>query len=175
MSKFPLDKIKVRGLNFLGIINAMQNPSLTLGKNYEKYKNYDPEGLYPASEFIQLTDEIEKKLGQLHLKRIGENIAEALKPTFDENNIKTAEDFIKSFVDLYNFSVIGDEKGTWTLVSLDPKRRTAVLKKDTPFNCILEEGILKRGLKFFSRDLVVVKQTTCVRRGDDYCTFEVSW
>ncbi len=175
MKKFPVEKIKVRGLNFLSILNAMQNPSLTLGDNYTKYKTYDPESLYPAEEFISLTNEIEKRLGQLHLKKIGENIAEALKPTFDENNIHSAEDFLRSFVDLYNFSVIGEGKGTWELVSLDPTQRKAVLRKDTPFNCILEEGILRRGLKLFSKDLVVVKQTTCVRKGDDFCTFEVSW
>ena len=175
MSKFDLDKIQVRGLNFLSVFKAMQNPSLTLGERYKKLKNANPEALYPAEEFIEITNEIEDKLGQLHLRKIGENIAEELQTTLEERGIKTAEDFLKSFVDLYNYSVVGEEKGTWEILSLDPEKKKATLKKDTPFNCILEEGILKRGLKFFTNDIVVVKQVTCVRTGDDYCTYEVTW
>ncbi len=175
MSRYDVSGIKVRGLNFLSILDAMQNPALTLGEKYKQYKNVDPEALYPASEFIALTDELEKKLGLIHLRKIGEKIAEMLKPQLEEKNIKDAESFLKSFVDLYNFSVIGENKGGWEIISLDPAKKTAILKKDTPFNCILEEGILKRGVKFFSKDIVVVKQTKCVRKGDEYCTYEVSW
>ena len=114
-------------------------------------------------------------MGTIHLRKIGEQIAEMLHTQLEEKNIKDAESFLKSFVDLYAFSVTGENKGGWEIISIDTSKKTAILKKDTPFNCILEEGILKRGLKFFSKDIIVVKQIECVRKGDDHCTYEVSW
>ena len=165
--------MKIRGLNYLGVFSALTNPNLTLGELYQKYKDVDPMEWYDADDFIKITDRIEAKLGAVNLRKIGEKIMENLYPQFEEVGIKTPDDFIKYFVNLYDISVKGDEKGKWEIIEADPKKKRYLLKKTTPFNCIMEEGILRAGLRYFKGVIPVVKQTVCVKKGDDHCEYEI--
>ena len=167
--------LKLRGFNFLGVLNSLSSPKITVGELYEKYKNVNPDDWYDADDFIEVTNLIEKKLGIINLKKIGEQISRSLTDNFENLGIKTPEDFIEQFVKLYDNSVQGNDKGKWEIIHKDIDKKIFILKKTTPFNCIMEEGILRGGLKYFDGVFPTVKQTVCVKKGDDHCEYEISY
>ena len=74
---------------------------------------------------------------------------------------------------VYHQANRGSEIGDWSVIKKEPKH--IIMNNSTMHNCHLEEGILLGGISAFGGMAPRIVQTTCVKKGDPFCTFDITW
>ncbi len=136
------------------------------------YGNIDPNKWYPMDQFTMLTDYIEKTHSPLVLSKIGKAIIPAMKDAKIIPDMPP-EDFLRSLPHVYSEGNKGPNIGNWYVIKDEPKH--FILENKTLHNCQVEEGILIGGIKAFGGLFAKIDQTKCVRNGDPFCVFEITW
>ena len=106
------------------------------------------------------------------LRGIGRNIL----PELVKANVVTFPDpmtFLNALPKVYTSANRGTAIGQWEVQ--DVLDKSAVLVNSTMHNCSLEEGILMGGIEAFGGKFPKIKQSKCIKNGDDKCIFEITW
>ncbi|MHA2202258.1 MAG: hypothetical protein ACW991_01080 [Candidatus Hodarchaeales archaeon] len=161
------------GNNILAVKAQMLNPKSIFKKIPDySYDDIKPDKWYPMKQFTLLTDKIEKTLNPAVLMKIGKRIIPGMVEAGILPNMPP-EEFIKGLPHVYLQANRGSDIGEWGFISEEPKH--IIMKNSTLHNCYLEEGIVKGGVEAFGGKFPRVKQTSCVKNGDEFCTFNISW
>ena len=161
------------GNNILAVKAQMLNPQMIFKKISDySYDDIKPDKRYPMKQFTLLTDKIEEILNPVVLVKIGKRISPGMVEAGILPNMPP-EDFIKGLPQVYLQANRGPDIGEWEFISEEPNR--IIMKNTTLHNCYLEEGLIIGGVEAFGGKYTRIKQTTCVKNGNDYCTFDITW
>jgi hypothetical protein len=61
----------------------------------------------------------------------------------------------------------------WEILEESPGN--IIMRRTQSFNCILQEGLLQSLVQRCNVTLVSVQHISCVRDGDEFCDFGVTW
>lgn len=103
---------------------------------------------------------------------VGKNIYYVLRGQFMEMGLQSPTDVIVTMPDVWRAVTRGDS-GEWRTQMIGPTQ--AHVETEQPYNCQFEQGALQGALEAFDAFDVQIDHTTCMRRGDPWCTFEVRW
>ncbi|MRG97968.1 hypothetical protein [Polyangium spumosum] len=103
---------------------------------------------------------------------VGRNIYFMFRTQLHGLGIKTPSDFVLQLPSMWTFATRGDS-GTWR-TSMRGERH-AIVESRQPFNCQFEVGGLRGFIEALDGYDVEIAHTTCVRRGDPFCTFDTRW
>jgi predicted hydrocarbon binding protein len=126
--------------------------------------------------FNDAADWIERELGMTSVRLAGRQIGHRYFAAMRTLGLAEAPTTMMLMRELESTSrtIVYDPEGRgWDLVRHDA--RSAVVRNTQEINCVLSEGLL---LSLMDRTPAVgaqVHQTSCVRRGDDTCDYEITW
>lgn len=164
---------QIIGSIILAVKAGLVNPESFIKRVSEyDYTNINPEKWYPIEMFWNLTDYIEKNLSTSVLRNIGTQIIPNMKNAGLLPNL-TPKEYLASLNDTYISANRGTNIGSWKVIEI--KDGHAIIENTTMQHCILEEGVVFGGIKAFGGSYCIVKQTTCVLKGDSKCTFDIKW
>jgi hypothetical protein len=159
------------GSDFLAVSSALRLPEETLGELWAKrLEGIDADAWYPASWLIEMTSQIEERVGPFALRQVGRK-AFRLSQAATRKTARSARDILHGMNDMYRRVNRGTHIGEWKLLDFGPGR--AELRKTTPHHCVMVEGILLEALASVGVP-TVVEQSTCVRRDGKPCVYVVT-
>jgi hypothetical protein len=121
----------------------------------------DPAKPVPIATYNALCDWVEANLGTASLRRAG-NCTNPT-PSAVMHALKWAAD-----------TMIQDPKGRgWAIVVDEPRR--IVMRRTQTFHCLLQEGLLTGMLGHCPVLSPRVEHVKCVRRGDEFCEYSLTW
>ncbi len=136
-----------------------------------------PDDWVPISAYNRLCEWVEQRVGSVSIQRAGEAIAaRAYGHMLREGGLgeRPAPGEVLREAERFARVLIHDPKGRGWQV-LEERGFEAVVRRTQTFNCTLQEGVLRALLEQAGFASVLVEQARCVRRGDPYCDYRVSW
>jgi hypothetical protein len=144
-----------------------------------EYSDLAPEGWYSAevleSIFKAIRDHSTPITANASIKLIGQKIF----PTLDQTvglpkHLKTPLDFLKydseSFKNDHRGSDVKQRK------IIEAKEGKVILEATSPgYDCTLNEGVFAGILKMCGVDNGEVRQTKCIKKGDQVCEYLITW
>jgi len=103
---------------------------------------------------------------------LGRNIYFMFRTPLKEIGVSSATALISGLPSIWVFATRGDS-GTWRTRKLGEQHWHIELEQ--PYNCVFEIGALRGFIEAFDGYDVEIQHSTCVRRGDRFCTFETKW
>lgn len=160
------------GSDILAVLGVVTMPEHTLGARlHRQVAAVKPDAWYPIALLLELTDELDQRLGANALRQMGRRLFELSHEAFVKDSALTGAQVIGGFDGLYRRANRGELIGGWRILSFQPGR--AVMEKTTPHHCALEEGIVTAAMAAVGIPATVGQQA-CLRRGSDACTFVVT-
>lgn len=143
------------------------------------YKELDPEGYYDTSVLDAIFKEIDSHesefMAQVRKKVIGQEVYSTIRFTVGiPEHIKTPLDHVKFEAEGFLLNHRGaDVKPRRILLAED---RHVVIEAPSPgYDCTWIEGVFEGILRMTGQAGKAVKQTTCVKKGDRTCVFDIEW
>lgn len=175
MDRRPRDYVGTQhetiGSDILAVLKVLPEPVETLGDDVVARLNaLDPTGWYPIAEFLALMETLDQKIGQHGLMSMGRALFKMSHERRAKAEAKSAADIVFGIDGMYHFANRGIDIGGWKVVGFTPGR--AVLVKNTPHHCAMEQGILDEALRLVGAP-ARVSQTECFRKGADVCRFSI--
>ncbi|MDC3957365.1 hypothetical protein [Polyangium jinanense] len=134
-------------------------------------RNIDPEAWYLGQDLETILNKLEDRDPALP-ELIGRNIYFMFRTQLHGLGIKTPADFMVQLPTMWKFATRGDS-GTWRAAMKG--ERHAIVESHQPFNCHFEIGGLRGFIEALDAYDVEIAHSTCVRRGDPFCTFDTRW
>jgi len=103
---------------------------------------------------------------------MGRNLYFMFRTQFEQIGIKNAADLFRAIGPTWIFATRGDS-GVWRSRMIAD--RHWILELEQPYNCVFEGGAIRGFIEAFDGFDVRREETTCRRKGDPFCTFEVQW
>ncbi len=161
------------GTNIVSVKTQMLNPDIIFKKITKySYDNISAIKWYPMEQFTLLTDHIEKEFSPNVIRKIGKAIIPEMKKAGVLPEM-SPELFLEGLSMVYHQANRGPNIGDWSVIKKEPKH--FIMNNSTMHNCHLEEGILLGGISSFGGNAPRIVQTTCVKKGDSFCTFDITW
>lgn len=143
-------------------------------------RNFDPQrpdDWAPMSDYNRLCEWVEQRVGSVSVQRGGEAISARVHAHLLGEGAfggrPSAGDLLREAERLARV-LIRDPKGRgWQL--LEERPFEAFVRRTQTFNCTLQEGVLRALLEQGGFASVLVDHVRCVRRGDPFCDYRVSW
>lgn len=149
------------------------------GRVGRSYKSLDPEEFYDTYILDSVFKEIDKHesefMARVRKKVIGQEVYSTIKYTVGiPEHIKTPLDHVKFEAEGFLLNHRGaDVKPRRILQAEDHK---VLIEAVSPgYDCTLIEGVFEGILRMCGHTNKSVKQTKCLKNGDDTCIFEISW
>lgn len=160
-----------RGGDILAVLQTIHLPEQTLGPELAaRLKKVQLALWYPISDFLEMLERLDQKLGSYHLRQVGWNIFNRYHAEAVRNHVKSARQLLDGFNTMYLEGNRGTQIGGWKVLSFETGR--AEVEKATPHHCHMEEGIVAEALRAVGVP-AQVSQSKCFRRGDDVCVFVI--
>jgi hypothetical protein len=160
------------GSDILAVLTILRLPEQVLGTDeVSRLRAVNAADWYPIEWLLHLMDLLDKHVGHYGLIRMGRAL---FKMSHEERFLtvaKSARDAIFGVDAMYHFANRGKNIGGWKVCEFTPGY--AVLEKNTPHHCVMEQGLLLGALAALSCP-VSVAQDKCFRRGDDACIYTMS-
>jgi hypothetical protein len=131
----------------------------------------DPGCWYHGQLLESVLNEFEERDPALPVE-VGKNIYYSLRSQFTAMGMRTPADVVTTLPAAWLVVTRGDS-GEWRSKVLGPGK--AHVEAEQPYNCLFEQGALEGALEAFDASDVRIAHTTCMRRGDRCCTFDVTW
>jgi len=136
-----------------------------------------PTAMVPISLYNEMCSWIETNLGSSNLRRAGELIGNrAYDQMVADPSMDSTPDPLEMMKQLVVVAsnMIQDPLGRgWEILEESPGN--IVMRRTQSFNCILQEGLLQSLVQRCNVTLVSVQHISCVRNGDEFCDFGVTW
>lgn len=168
-------RVEVSGISMLSVISAMGEKVKPV---LEKHGlgNIEPDKWYPIQSYLNFYKEIAESRGySINLMKIGMMVPE--KATFPPE-LKTIQDAFLKLDEAYHMNHRGGDFGHYYARIVGPRQIDVVAHN--PFPCDLDYGIvqgLARRFKPSGATVIVYHDamTECRKKGDDRCTYHVTW
>jgi hypothetical protein len=182
MAQFiPFEKgIQVNGQTVLSVVNALSAGQDSRSKILEKYgiSNPQPEKWYSQEKWLEAFQEISDKVGQNTLFAIGKAIPENAKFPPEIDNLEKA----LSAIDMaYHMNHTKGDIGYYKLTSFNSATRIATMECKNPYPSEFDRGIITTMLRKFKpkdslkNDVVLDLSKPSRLKGDDSCTYKITW
>jgi hypothetical protein len=159
------------GSDILSVLNAVHFPEAVLGEDVVKKLNtIDPEGWYPIQDLLELMDTLEQRLGVGGLTKMGRHLFKLSHEAKLLEVASSGRDIVYGFNGLYHYANRGEGIGGWKVLRFEDG--LAVMEKNTPHHCAMEEGIMVAAFGALNIP-TSIKQERCLRRGDGVCQFKL--
>ena len=159
------------GSDVLALIRAVLMPEHVLGKEVvAKLRAVDADAWYPIATLLDPLDRLDKVLGESSLRKIGWTVFDLTHEKDMGRTVKSVRGIVYGIDGMYHAANRGDQIGGWRVISFEAGEAT--LEKNTPHNCIMEEGILEAGCRVAGVTPTIF-QSECVRKGDAVCRFVI--
>jgi hypothetical protein len=159
------------GSDILSILNAVHFPEAVLGEEVTaRLRALDPQGWYPIDEMLNLMEVLDERLGVGGLLKMGKQLFKLSHEAHFVTVVKSARDAVYGLDGMYHFANRGQGIGGWCVLHFEDG--LALMQKNTPHHCVMEEGILSAAFSALGIP-ASIKQTCCLRRGDKLCEFKI--
>jgi hypothetical protein len=138
---------------------------------HEAIRRLDAETWYHGQLLESLLNMIEDRDPELP-EFVGRNIYFMFRTPLEQVGIRTATDLVKSMTGTWIFATRGNSG------DFRPRMVTDlhwIVEAEQPYNCIFEAGALRGFIEAFDGHDVQIDHTTCRRKGDAFCTYDVRW
>ncbi len=137
----------------------------------------DPTALVPIQLYNDMCSWIETELGPGSLQRAGTAIGNrAYDQMVADASLSSNPGPLEMMEQLAQVAsvMIQDPRGRgWEIREAGEGR--IVMRRTQSFNCILQEGLLQSLIKRCGVALAIVNHSSCVRKGAEFCDYEVTW
>ncbi|MBV9946251.1 MAG: hypothetical protein JOZ69_05335 [Myxococcales bacterium] len=163
---------EARGSCILSVIQVLKFPEQVLGPEVcRRARDVDPNGWYSVELLLDLMDRLDKAVGHYGLLRLGRLLFDLCHRERVTQVARSARDILEGMDGMYRQGNRGSDIGGWTLVLFEPGY--AELRKNTPYHCVMEQGILSEALLAVGCP-GLVSQRECVRRGAEACLYTIT-
>jgi hypothetical protein len=160
------------GSDILALFKVVQFPKQLLGEKLaSELSSVAPDQWYPVAGQLEALEILAVRLGVSGLRQVGRHVFQLSHEATMKQFVHTAAELLKSVQSMYLRTNRGRDIGGWRILSFEHAK--AELEKSTPHHCAMEEGILVQALTALGIPSHVY-QSTCMRKGDDVCTFVVT-
>ncbi|MEO7111244.1 MAG: hypothetical protein ABI183_12470 [Polyangiaceae bacterium] len=159
------------GSDITALLKAVLMPEQMLGKEVVSgLRQVEGHKWYPIAMLLDPLDRLDQLLGESSLRKIGWTLFEQS----HEKAMRAAKVSVRAITygidGMYHRANRGQDIGGWRVVTFEPGE--AVLEKNTPHNCIMEEGILEAGCRV-AGVVPTIFQSECIRNGGVVCRFVI--
>lgn len=166
---------KLSGFYFKQVINALMNPNITLRKYAQHIENMQDAEWYDWDEYIEIVNEIAKKLSTLVLENIGRDIVTQSKPLFEQQGFDSPDKILEDYYALFAANIKGapveDEVRT---VQYEPGH--VIIEAGLAQPAALVKGYLRGIVEMFDKE---IQSFTCQEvkgsRGFNVNRMELTW
>ncbi len=159
------------GSDILAVLRTLKEPEAVLGAVVAaRVASVDPAGWYPIAQFLELMEVLDGRVGERGLMSMGRTLFKLSHESRAKEEATSAADIIFGIDGMYHFANRGIDIGGWKVVGFQPGR--AVLVKNTPHHCAMEQGILDEALRLVGAPSRI-SQSECFRKGAELCRFNV--
>lgn len=134
-------------------------------------RRLDAEAWYHGQLLETLLNMLEKSDPELP-EFVGRNIYFMFRTPLQQVGIHSASKLLEAMQPTWIFATRGD-CGEWR--SRMVADRHWIVEGEQPYNCLFEGGALRGFIEAFDGNNVKITQTTCLRKGDPFCTYDVHW
>lgn len=134
-----------------------------------------PEAVCPIDVYNDACTWIEKNVGESSIRNAGRAIAERIYANITNGgrNPKTPVEVMQALRYAADTMIQDPKKRGWVIVEDQPGR--ILMRRTQTFNCIMQEGLLLRLVELTRVTMPAVKHTSCTRRGDAFCEYDLTW
>ncbi len=169
---------ETRGVDLLAMRAALRSmtstdsvPDRILGDTaMKRLGEVEANGWYPVDWLLQMMDSIEARIGRFGLLKVGRMLFQHASEQEPEPSLVSGREVIHGMDALYRKANRGEDIGGWSVRQFDGAR--AVLEKNTPHHCTMEEGVLAQALKSVGCPSTVL-QSECFRDGAESCVYVI--
>lgn len=159
------------GSDILAVLKVLKNPDEVLGTaGAARLAAIDPEGWYPISMLLELMNTLEQHLGLHGLQQLGRTLFKLSHERRTKQEAQSAADIVFGIDGMYHYANRGIDIGGWKVVGFQPGK--AMLVKNTPHHCAMEQGILDEALRLVGAP-AQISQLECFRKGADVCRYQL--
>ncbi len=174
----PLAQIEVRGQGLIAIIDAMSLIQTHAQKILAAHgiSPIEADKWYSMQKVMEAFKIIEERIGPSTMKAIGRKVPEYAR---FPPHLTTLEDALGSLDPVYRLGHRGPGHiGSYLFKILGA--RSAQVTADSPYTCELDEGMLETLCERFKPKSslwvrVAHQPGSCRKRGDQACTYDISW
>lgn len=160
------------GSDIIAFLKVIKLPEDVLGKEFlGRLKGVKADQWYPIETILEMGERVDAKYGSPSLVSIGWSIFKLSHEQNARKAFKSAREILYAMDAMYRTSNRGGSIGGWKVVSFD--LGMAVMEKNTPHHCSLEQGILEKALLSVGVPSQVT-QTQCFREGAATCRFMIT-
>jgi hypothetical protein len=134
-------------------------------------REIDGDAWYLGQALETLVNKLEDKDPALP-ELLGRNIYFMFRTPLRDIGITTATALVSGLPSMWVFATRGSS-GAWRATQRGQWHW--IVEAEQPYNCLFEAGGLRGFIEAFDGFDVEIEHTTCVRRGDRFCTFDVKW
>jgi predicted hydrocarbon binding protein len=155
---------------------AMRAVQIKAGMSHEEL---NPEEFYPTSILDAVFKEIDNNesemMAQVRKKVIGQEVYSTIKFTVGiPEHIKTPLDHVKFEAEGFLLNHRGADVRPRRILKAED--HLVIIEAPAPgYDCTWIEGVFEGILRMTGHAGKVVKQTMCVKNGDDTCVYEIKW
>ncbi len=170
-----MNNVRLMGAAILGITEALGSADLILKDCtvYEDLKKISPTEYYPVGIYNTLVDYLEAKLNKPVILKLGRSVGRSivdisLKPL----DLKSVSDAIRA-IQVAHESFCKPVHGEFKIV--EEHSGYIKLLNTTPYNCVLQEGLLIEVAGTYGGKYPKVSHVECRREGKPGCIYEIRW
>lgn len=160
------------GSDILAVLAILKMPDQVLGEDeVKKLRAVKPTEWYPIAWLLGLMETLDDHVGHYGLVRMGRTLFKMSHEKRFLTVARSARDAIYGIDAMYHHANRGRMIGGWKVLEFAPGH--ALLEKNTPHHCAMEQGILHGALAALACPGSITQQK-CFRRGDDVCVYAIS-
>lgn len=157
------------GSDIVALLTAVLMPEQLLGKDVVAgLRCVQVDQWYPIATLLDPLERLDRVLGQSSLRKVGWSLF----AQSHEKAVRAEKASVRAIVygidTMYHRANRGKEIGGWRVLKFEPGE--AVLEKNTPHNCVMEEGILEAGCRVAGLAPTIF-QSECIRNHGSICRF----
>lgn len=159
------------GSDILAVMHTVKFPEQILGAEWvTRLRALQPSDWYPIGTLLDLLEHLVKRGGRASLVQMGRQLFRDSHQQRLTPELTSAGDVLFGIDAMYHHANRGQDIGGWQVLRFAPGQ--ALLRKNTPHHCALEEGILYEALHTVGAESLIV-QPTCMQSGAPACEFEI--
>lgn len=160
------------------VLREYEDSRKMLGPLFAKAQGLNPatpEVVCPMDVYNDVCTWIEKNIGESSIRNAGRAVAERVYANISSGGKepKTPLEIVEALKWAADNMIQDPKKRGWVVV--ESKDQRIVVRRTQTFNCIMQEGLLKRLVELTGVTMPSVTHDRCTRRKDEYCEYTITW
>jgi predicted hydrocarbon binding protein len=166
----------IMGAAINAVVNSLSDPSLIF-KDYPEYdqiKSVSNEKFYPINLYVDMTNYLEEKFNdKITFLKLGKTVGRTvIETSLSKMNLTSVKEAIHALQKAHE-QFCQPVKGEFKVIS--ETERAIILKYTAPYNCVLQEGLLREIAGEYGGKFPLVIHKECRREGKSACIFEIKY